>query len=52
MLSKELSARMGIPSEYTMGTLRISVGRFTSEAEIAQALHRIIVVVQKLKRTT
>jgi cysteine desulfurase NifS len=43
---------MGTPAEYAMGTLRISVGRFTTDEEIAQALDRLTLVVQKLKQPT
>jgi cysteine desulfurase NifS len=43
---------MGIPSEYAMGTLRISDGRFTTDEEIAQALDRLTLVVHKLEQPT
>jgi len=38
---------MGVPLEYAMGTIRFSVGRFTTEAEIDQALQDIIQVVSR-----
>lgn len=33
---------MKVPSEYTTGVLRISVGRFTTEDEIYKASNEII----------
>jgi cysteine desulfurase len=40
---------MGVPLEYAMGTIRFSVGRNTSAAEIDRALERVAEVVEKLK---
>lgn len=42
-------AAMGIPLEYAMGTIRFSVGRNTSAAEIDRAVERVAEVVEKLK---
>ncbi len=39
---------MNLPTEYAMGTLRLSVGRFTTEAEIDRALAEIREVVGSL----
>jgi cysteine desulfurase len=39
---------MGVPVEYAMGTIRFSVGRFTTSAEVEQALKEIIQVVEDL----
>ncbi len=40
---------MGVPVEYAMGTIRFSVGRFTTKEEIDNALTEIIKVVEKLQ---
>jgi len=40
---------MNVPLEYSMGTIRFSVGRFTTENEIDQAIKDIVQVVNKLK---
>jgi len=47
-VSAVLSA-MNVPLEYAMGTLRFSVGRFTTRQEIKQALHHISEIIEKLK---
>jgi cysteine desulfurase len=41
---------MKIPLEYAMGTIRFSLGRFTTKAEIEMASHEIIAVVSNLQR--
>ena len=41
-------AAMNVPEEYAMGTLRLTVGRFTTEDEIAQAISEITDVVGSL----
>lgn len=41
-------AAMGVPTEYTMGTLRLSVGRFTTEDEIDRAISEITNLVGSL----
>jgi cysteine desulfurase len=38
---------MGVPLEYAMGTLRFSVGRFTTAEEIDQALEEITRAVER-----
>lgn len=40
---------MNVPLEYAMGTIRLSVGRFTTVEEIDQALEAIVVVVKRLQ---
>ncbi|MBN2055407.1 cysteine desulfurase [bacterium] len=35
---------MDVPVEYAMGTIRFSIGRFTTEAEIDRAIHEIAAV--------
>lgn len=40
---------MGVPLKYAMGTIRFSVGRFTSTAEIDKALEEISQVVRRLQ---
>lgn len=40
---------MRVPLEYAMGTVRFSVGRFTTVQEIDQALDNITVVVERLQ---
>jgi cysteine sulfinate desulfinase/cysteine desulfurase-like protein len=40
---------MHVPLEYAMGTIRFSVGRFNTEAEIDQALGAITQVVERLQ---
>jgi cysteine desulfurase len=40
---------MNVPLEYAMGTIRFSVGRFTTEEEIDRAINDIAQVVEKLK---
>jgi cysteine desulfurase NifS len=42
-------AAMGIPLEYAMGTIRFSVGRNTTTAEVDRAVERVAEVVEKLK---
>ncbi|KPL06947.1 selenide, water dikinase [bacterium SM23_57] len=42
---------MHVPLEYAMGTIRFSVGRFTTTEEIDQALDEIIKVVERLQPT-
>ena len=39
-------AAMGVPTEYAMGTLRLSVGRYTTEDEIDRAVTEITAVVE------
>ncbi len=39
---------MNAPTEYAMGTLRLSVGRFTTEAEVDRAAVEILEVVENL----
>ena len=46
-LSHVLEA-MNVPTEYAMGTLRLTVGRYTTEAEIDRTLAEIIDVVASL----
>ena len=41
-------AAMNVPEEYAMGTLRLTVGRFTTEDEIARAISEITDVVGSL----
>lgn len=41
---------MKIPLEYAMGTIRFSLGRFTTKAEVEMASHEIIAVVTNLQR--
>ena len=41
-------AAMNVPEEYAMGTLRLTVGRFTTEAEIDRAVAEILEVVGSL----
>ena len=41
---------MKIPLEYAMGTIRFSIGRFTTKAEIEMASPEIIAVVSNLQR--
>ncbi|MHC1729083.1 MAG: cysteine desulfurase family protein [Syntrophobacteraceae bacterium] len=41
---------MHVPLEYAMGTIRFSVGRYTSEAEIDRTVERIAEVAAKLGR--
>ncbi len=41
-------AAMNVPEEYAMGTLRLTVGRFTTEEEIDQAAAEILEVVGSL----
>ena len=48
-LSHVLEA-MNVPTEYAMGTLRLTVGRYTTEAEIDQALSEITNVVASLSQ--
>ena len=48
-LSHVLEA-MNVPTEYAMGTLRLTVGRYTTEAEIDQALTEITNVVASLSQ--
>ena len=40
---------MRVPLEYAMGTIRLSVGRFTKAEEIDKAIEDIISVVQRIK---
>jgi len=40
---------MAVPLEYAMGTIRFSVGRFTTRDELERALQQIIDVVEKLQ---
>jgi cysteine desulfurase len=40
---------MNVPLEYAMGTIRFSVGRFTTEQEIDQAIKDIVQVVEKMR---
>jgi len=40
---------MDVPLEYAMGTIRFSVGRFTTEKEIDQAIKDIVHVAKKLQ---
>lgn len=40
---------MDVPFEYAMGTLRFSVGRFTTAREIDEALREIVTVVERLQ---
>jgi len=40
---------MGVPLEYSMGTIRFSVGRFTTAEEIDRALDEITQVVKRLQ---
>lgn len=42
---------MNVPLEYAMGTIRFSVGRFTTPDEIDRALKEIIAVVNRLQPT-
>ncbi len=48
MVSSVLKA-MNVPLEYAIGTIRLSVGRFTTEKEIDQAIKDIAKVVKKLQ---
>ena len=48
-LSHVLEA-MNVPTEYAMGTLRLTVGRYTTEAEIDQALSEITNVVASISQ--
>ncbi len=41
-------AAMNVPEEYAMGTLRLTVGRFTTEEEIERAIAEIMAVVSSL----
>ena len=41
---------MALPLEYAMGTLRFSVGRFTTQEEIDQAISEIVRVVSRQKQ--
>ena len=43
---------MDVPFEYAMGTLRFSVGRFTTAREIDEALREIVAVVERLRLKT
>ena len=43
---------MHVPLEYAMGTIRLSVGRFTTAEEIDQALDAITRIVEKLQPET
>ena len=43
-------AAMDLPLPYAMGTLRFSVGRFTTEEEIDQAVAEIVRVVARQKQ--
>lgn len=47
-ISPTLTA-MNVPTEYAMGTIRLSTGRFTTTEEIAKAVDEISEVVNKLK---
>jgi cysteine desulfurase NifS/selenium donor protein len=42
---------MNVPTEYAMGTIRLSTGRFTTEREIDNAIKEICDVVTRLKPT-
>lgn len=42
-------AAMGLPMEYAMGTIRFSVGRYTTPAEIDRAIERVSGVVARLQ---
>lgn len=42
-------AAMKVPQEYAMGTLRLSVGRYTTKNEIEQAIEEIKTAVTKLR---
>ena len=50
-LSHVLEA-MHVPVEYAMGTIRFSVGRFTTNEEIDRAVDEISKVIEKLQPTT
>lgn len=39
---------MNVPLEYAMGTIRFSVGRYTTQAEIETAVNEIVAVIEKL----
>ncbi len=39
---------MGVPSEFAVGTIRFSTGRFTTAAEIDRAAEQVIAVVERL----
>jgi cysteine desulfurase len=43
-------AAMALPLPYAMGTLRFSVGRFTTQEEIDQAVTEIVRVVARQKQ--
>lgn len=42
-------AAMNVPMEYAMGTLRLSIGRFTTSIEIDAAINEISAAVKKLR---
>lgn len=41
---------MGVPDEYALGTIRLSVGRYTDDEEIDQAIDEIVSVAQRLSK--
>lgn len=43
---------MGIPSEWALGALRLTLGRQTSEADIDRVLHLLPPIIEKVRRTT
>ncbi len=43
---------MKVPVDYAMGTIRFSVGRFTTEEQIDKALEEITAIVQRLRPDT
>ena len=42
-------AAMGVPTDYAMGTVRFSTGKFTTDRDIEKAAHLIIETVKKIK---
>ncbi len=42
-------AAMGVPAEVARSTVRLSVGRFTTEAEVRRAAERIVAVARELR---
>jgi cysteine sulfinate desulfinase/cysteine desulfurase-like protein len=41
---------MGVPKEVGMGAIRLTVGRYTTEEEIYQAVSWIVAAVKKTKK--